>query len=70
MLALACLEKLMLEVTILHAFFKSKGHATRWLFLKFCFYQGSAASLKLTERRAPYRNVGYQQLLEFIPARN
>jgi len=28
--------------------------------LKFCFYQGSAASLKLSERRAPYRNVRCQ----------
>jgi len=26
--------------------------------LKFRFYQGSVASFKLCERRAPYRNVG------------
>ena len=30
-------------------------------FCSFVFYQGSVASLKLSERRAPYRNVGLSE---------
>jgi len=37
---------------------RSKGTRRPLAVLKFCFYQGSAASLKLSERRTPYRNVG------------
>ena len=35
-----------------------KGTRRPLAVLKFGFYQGSVASLKLSERRAPYRNVG------------
>jgi hypothetical protein len=34
-----------------------KGTRRPLAILKFCFYQSSVASLKLSERRAPYRNV-------------
>jgi len=36
---------------------QSKGRADRWRRWSFGFYQGSVASFKLGERRAPYRNV-------------
>jgi len=36
---------------------RSSGTRRPLMVLKFGFYQGSAASLKLSERRAPYRNV-------------
>ena len=37
-----------------------KGTRRPLAVLKFCFYQGSAASFKLSERRAPYRNVRHR----------
>jgi len=35
-----------------------KGTRRPLAVLEFWFFQGSVASLKLSERRAPYRNVG------------
>jgi len=50
-----------------------KGTRRPLAVLKFCFYQGSAASLKLSERRAPYRNVrlsgrshGYRKMIVVV----